>query len=253
MERYDVAIATTNPKVMYLVVELVKNLNLSFVHCNIFDYRCRISRVVVTTQEEAENCEDNRTVIVDSELSLDSTSIDIMVKLFGLSDSAEFSLGVDPGMQFGLALLMNGSKIYTQTNQTPRESARRTLLWAHHILCKFNQEAIIRVGTGSRLYSTLYLRAIKEEGSNLPIELVDERHTTFVGGSDQASAILIAQRKGRSITDTDLLLEPKAGYIRSLKRYAARLTNDTRKLSTAEAKSVLTGDISLDDILSKSS
>lgn len=253
MVRYDVAIATANPKVMYLIVELVTSLGLSFIHCNTTDYKCRQSKVIITTQSEVTNVDINRSVIVDADFNPDVTTIDIMVKILGISDPPEFMIGIDPGMQYGIALLMNGTAVHSKKTQSPRESARCTLFWSHHILEKYNQEILIRVGTGSRLYSVLYLRAIKEEGNMMPIELVDERHTTFVGGSDQFSAILIALRKGRSITDADFVLEPKEGYVKSLKRFVKKLTGERQTLSTQEAQSVLVGETTLEAILSKAS
>ncbi len=253
MVRYDVAIATTNPKVMYLIVELVKTLNLSFIHCNATDRQCKQSKVIVTTQSEALDEDINRSVIVDEDFNPDTTAIDIMVKILAISDPPEFMIGIDPGMQYGIALLMNGIAVHSKKTQSPRESALCTLSWSRHIRKRYNQEVLIRVGIGSRLYSVLYLRAIKEESNMMPIELVDERHTTFVGGSDQSSAILIASRKGRSITESDFVLEPKAGYIKSLKRFAQRFTAGQRTLSTQEAQSVLTGEKTLEAILSDTS
>lgn len=251
MVRYDVAIATTNPKVMYLVVELVRSLNLSFLHCNSTDHQCRQARVVVTTQSEVVNEDIERSIIVDSDFNPDVTTIDIMVKILGISDSPEFMIGIDPGMQYGIALLMNGNTVHTKKTQSPREAAHCTLFWSRHVLEEHNQEVLVRVGTGSRLYSVLYLRAIKEEGNTMLIELVDERHTTFVGGSDQSSAILIALRKGRPITEDDLVLDPKEGYIKSLKRFVKRFTSGRRTLSTQEAQSVLIGETNLETILSE--
>jgi hypothetical protein len=249
MVRYDVAIATTNPKVMYLIVELVKSLGLSFIHCNTSDYQCRQSRAIVTTQSEAVNKDIHRSVIVDTDFNPDTTTIDIMVKILAISDPPEFMLGIDPGMQYGIALLMNGTAVHSKKTQSPQEAARCTLLWSRHIQEKYNQEILIRVGTGSRLYSVLYLRAIKEEGNMMPIELVDERHTTLVGGSDQSSAILIALRKGQSITESDFILEPKEGYVKSLKRFVERFTGGRRKLSTQDAHSVLLDETTLETIL----
>lgn len=253
MVRYDVAIATKNPKVMYLIVELVKTLSLSFIHCNATDHQCKESKVIITTQSEALDEDVNRSVIVDEDLNPDTTAIDIMVKILAISDPPEFMIGIDPGMQYGIALLMNGIAVHSKKTQSPRESALCTLFWSRHIRKRYGQEVLIRVGTGSRLYSVLYLRAIKQESNMMPIELVDERHTTFVGGSDQSSAILIASRKGRSITESDFVLEPKTGYIKSLKRFAQRFTGGRRTLSTQEAQSVLTGEKTLEVILSDTS
>jgi hypothetical protein len=85
----------------------------------------------------------------------------------------------------------------------------------------------------------------------LDIELVNEHHTTLSGGvtSDQTSAILIAGRSGRSQTENDSVLEPKEGYVKSLKLFVQRFTRGNREISKEEARAVLLGEASLDCIL----
>jgi hypothetical protein len=107
------------------------------------------------------------------------------------------------------------------------------------------------VGTGSKLYSALLLRAILRKDQNLTIELVNEKNTTVSSGakSDESSAILIAGRNGRLMTSTDTILEAKVGYIRSLKQFVSRLTRGKRVLTSDEARSILLDEIALDDII----
>ncbi|NHJ12282.1 MAG: hypothetical protein EAX95_01330 [Candidatus Thorarchaeota archaeon] len=248
MVRYDVAICTRNPKVIYLIVELVKELGLSFAICRPDDYRTHSSRVIVTTTDEGVHLDD-RAIILETDFEPQSTTIAIMLKLLGIMPPFEFVVGVDPGMQYGLALLANGNPIHTRTMQSPRDTARNTLLWSEYILNHYNSELTIRVGTGSRLYSVLYLRAIIDEGNSLPVELVDEHHTTLAGESDKSSAVLIALRSGRPLLAADLHLDLKAGYVKSLKHFAKRLTNGRRTLSTSEAYEILSGELSIDRLL----
>ena len=85
----------------------------------------------------------------------------------------------------------------------------------------------------------------------LDVELVNEHRTTLSGGvtSDQTSAILIAGRSGRLQTVNDEVLEPKEGYIKSLKLLVQRLTWGKREISKDEARAILLGETSLDCIL----
>ncbi|NHI83367.1 MAG: hypothetical protein EAX81_03595 [Candidatus Thorarchaeota archaeon] len=248
MIRYDVAICTDNPKLIYLIVELVKKLDLSFVICRTDDFRSDASRVIVTTHDDGAHF-DNRVVIVGPNFEPEFTIIAIMTKLLNIRPPFEFVVGVDPGMQYGLALVANGNTIHSKAMQSPHAAARSTFLWGEYISKEFQSEMTIRVGTGSRLYSVLYLRAILDEGISMPIELVDERHTTFVGESDKSSAVLIALRNGRELTSNDLLLDVKTGYIRSIKHFANRLTNGKRVLSTSEAGAIISGQLSIDHLL----
>jgi hypothetical protein len=97
----------------------------------------------------------------------------------------------------------------------------------------------------------LFLRSALDQHPNLEVELVNEHHTTLSGGvtSDQTSAILIAGRTGRKHTDEDMVLEPKAGYIRSLQQFVKRYTRGRKAMTKEEARSIILNTISLDSIL----
>ena len=87
--------------------------------------------------------------------------------------------------------------------------------------------------------------------SHLNAELVNEHRTTLSGGvtSDQTSAILIAGRSGRFQKESDSVLEPKEGYVKSLKLYVQRYTRGKTDISKDEARSILLGETSLDNLL----
>ena len=160
-------------------------------------------------------------------------------------------LGIDPGMRFGMALVIDGIVIHTKTINSPNLAVDATLDWAHYIQDNFRQcQLRLRIGAGSRLYSTLYLREILRRDTELLIELVNEQNTTRIGKSDQTSAVLIAGRWGKALgRNPDLSLEPKGGYIKSLKRLISQLTEGKRSLSTEEAHSILCDDEPLDSFI----
>jgi hypothetical protein len=161
-------------------------------------------------------------------------------------------IGIDPGMRFGLALVINGIVTFKNSTTTPGAAARLTSRLESYVARLFPKcTTIVRVGTGSKLYSALYLRQMNQEFPDLDVELVNEHHTTVSGGvnSDQSSAILIAGRTGRSHDENDRILEPKEGYLRSLKSFVQRTTRGKRKISRDEAKAILLGEVSLDRVL----
>jgi hypothetical protein len=90
--------------------------------------------------------------------------------------------------------------------------------------------------------------------SKIPLELVNEHRTTIIGGarSDESAAILIAGRTGRPVSDSDLCIEPKTGYIRSLKQYVKKLTRGKQSISSDEVRILFSGDSTLEDILDHS-
>jgi hypothetical protein len=109
----------------------------------------------------------------------------------------------------------------------------------------------IRVGSGSRLFSSLILREFSGLPDTVPVELVNEAHTSLLGGpnADMFSAIIIAGRSGRPVSERDANLEAKAGNIRAIKSLASKLTHGTRKITSKDARKVIEGDLSLDALL----
>lgn len=250
MPRYDVAVATRNPKVRYLAVSLLKRLGIGFVLCAPDDRRCGMSQVVLTTEAEASQFHTNHLVVVDETLNYDATAIEVMIGLFDVRNPSVIAVGIDPGMKFGLALTADSTAIYTTTASTPFTAANQTLHWLTIVQQHFPNSILVRVGTGSRLYSALYLRGMKDRVSpRIQIEMVDERHTTRVGESDKSSATLIASRKGRLVTEEDSILEAKEGYIKSLKRLVEKVTEGGLSLTSAQASSVLRNEMDLEGIL----
>jgi hypothetical protein len=254
MPRYEVAIATRNPKVRYLAVNLMKRLGIGFIICAPDGEKCDTSQVVVTTDTEATQFYASRLVVVDEASNDDATAIEIMLALLDIRNPSVIAIGIDPGMKFGLALVADGMAIYAITASTPQRAANYTFHWLSVIRKHFQNPVLVRVGTGSRLYSALYLRGIKDRASTnrFQVEMVDERHTTKRGKSDKSSATLIASRKGRPVSDEDFVLDTKAGYVRSLKRLVAKATEGRLTLTSAQAKSILLNEVTLDEILDNS-
>ena len=248
--RYDVAIATRDSRLRFQILELLNRLKLKYVICSPDDSDCEFAKVIITTEKEAMKFADIRLIVV-KENTNDDFIIPLMIKLHDIHKPTNAVLGIDPGMRFGLALVIDGFTIYTKRANSPSYAAKITIKWMQYIQDDFPQcQLLIRIGTGSRLYSILYLREILRINNGLSIELVNEQNTTRMGKSDQLSAILIAGRWGQSLgSNPDLSLESKGGYIKSLKRLISKLTEGKRLLSTEEARSIIKDEISLDDFL----
>ncbi|RDE15147.1 MAG: hypothetical protein C4K47_03025 [Candidatus Thorarchaeota archaeon] len=255
MGETKVTIATRNPKVLYQTVKLLESLEVGFSVCNPGDSECDTANVVITTEDEAWSAIDSRIVKVGPDPDPDLTAIEVKMRLLGIKRPSITAIGVDPGMRIGLAITMDGRPVHTKTVSSPVEAAKLTLDWLYHVTKKYSEgETLVRVGTGSPLYSVLYLRGILGKITATRIELVNEHHTTVGGGadSDQSSATIIASRHGRVPSGSDILIEPKEEYVRSLKQLFARLTDGRRSLTTGRARSVLTGGTSLEKLLDDS-
>ena len=252
MFRWQVAIATENPRVLYLLIELLKELGLEFVVCTADDTRCGSSKVVVTTKKDSLKHQYDTVVYVEEDLDPVYTSVEILARLNDVREPAFAVVGVDPGMRFGVALVIDGTVTYKNSQTSPGAAVRLTLRLKSYVKRLFPScQVVVRVGTGSKLYSTLFLRDILGQHSDLGVELVNEHHTTLSGGftSDQTSAILIAGRVGRQHVDKDMVLEPKEGYVRSLQQFVRRSTLGRKDISKEEARSIILDKISLDGIL----
>jgi hypothetical protein len=252
MQRWQAAIATENPKLMYLLVELLKTLDLTFVMCTPEDRRSCSAKVVLTTLSEAERVGVGQSLLVDEDFDSDLLKIKILAKLNDIETPRYVFIGVDPGMMSGVALIAEGIPLYQSSYNSPRATARAVLLLHSHALITFPEcTPIARVGAGSRLYSALMLREISGISDALKVEVVNEERTTLFGGSgsNESSAILIAGRRGRPVLEEDLSLEPKPGYIKSLKALVRRLTRSKQSISTELARQVVVGERSLASLL----
>jgi hypothetical protein len=178
-----------------------------------------------------------------------------MSKLHDLQTPSKAVVGIDPGMTFGVALVIDGVPVYSSALTSPEAVAILTQTLIDYTTTLFPDcQILIRVGTGSKLYAALLLRSIRNNKIIPSIQLVNEHKTTIIGGakSDESAAILIAGRTGRPVSDSDLSVEAKAGYIQSVKRYVTRLTKGKKSITSAEARALLEGDSTLEDAISQS-
>ena len=249
MTRGEIAVATRNPKTLYLLIEILKDLDLDFVVCEPGGAKCQAAKVIITTSDEARNLDPERVVIVDDNLDDDAMVIALMLHLLDIEKPTSIVVGVDPGMRFGLALVIDGNVIRTKISSSPGKAVQSTLRWLAAVNDSFSQEPLIRVGTGSSMFAAFFLREIIPHVDSTLLELVNEENTTKVGKSDKSSAILIAMRQGRPMKESDNIFEIRESHVQSLKHMVLDITNGTRRVSTDDAQAVLQGDKSLEWLL----
>jgi hypothetical protein len=255
MPKWEAAVATENPKILYRIVQLLKDLDIQFVICSPVDHRCEHAHIVISDPDDNSEQHSGR-IEVTEEFDIDFVTIEIISKLHDLYNPSRAVVGIDPGMTFGVALVIDGIPVYTCSPTSPAVVAilTKTLLEYAHTLFPAS-EKLVRIGTGSRLYAGLLLRSFRNAQINPTIELVNEHRTTIIGGarSDESAAILIAGRAGRQVEDSDLNIDAKAGYIRSLKQYVSQLTRGKKSLTSKDARSLLAGESDLEDIIESKS
>lgn len=253
MPRAEVAVATHNPKTLYHVVALLEELGLQFVIRKPEDVDDETAKVVIGTKADMKDLirlDKERLVILGDVFDSIETTIEVMMKFGGILTPDMITIGVDPGMRFGLVLTVNGLWVYGKTLSTPYRTVKSTLKVHSYMIKQFPECKIkVRVGTGSRLYSVLYIRTLTRYSSELEIELVDERNTTVAGESDQSSAFIISSRAGRKPLKSDYRIDPKEGYVRSLGHLVERVTDGNQTLSREEARAILLDETTLEDYL----
>ncbi|TFH01038.1 MAG: hypothetical protein E4H14_19035 [Candidatus Thorarchaeota archaeon] len=254
MPKWEAAVAIENPKILYQIVQLLKDLEIKFVICSPVDHRCEHAHLVITSPGDNSIQHIGR-IEVTEDFDTDFVRIEIMSKLHNLLTPTKAIVGIDPGMTSGVALVIDGIPVYSNTSTSPEAVAILTKTLVDHSKTMFPEsQKLIRIGTGSKLYAALLLRSIGNSITLPSIELVNEHKTTIISGarSDESAAILIAGRIGRPPSTSDLSVEPKEGYIRSLKRYVTLLTKGKKSITSNEARALLTGDSTLEDVIRQS-
>jgi len=251
MSKWDAAIATQNPRILYRSVQLLKKLGIRFIICSPDDTRCEQSEVIITGINEGHETHEGM-VAVHEDFDMDFVRIEIMVKLNNIKDPSRAVIGIDPGMTSGIAMLIDGIVVYKASLASPETIANlctRLLLYVEKLFPEC--QTVTRIGTGYKLYTALLLRSFMNSDPPLTVELVNEKYTTIIGGarSDESSAILIAGRNGRAVTDQDLLLDPKEGYVKSLRQFVKKLTRGQYSLPLNYARQILTDTQPLEDAL----
>jgi len=251
MPKWEAAVATENPKILYRIVKLLKENEIKFVICSPVDHRCEHAHIVISGPDD-NSLQHRHRIEVTEDFDDDFVKIEIMSNLHNLQNPSKTVVGIDPGMTSGVALVIDGIVVYSCSLTSPDElvALTQTLLEHAHALFPASDQ-IIRVGTGSKLYTALTLRSFRNSTAISSLELVNEHRTTIISGarSDESAAILIAGRTGRAMTDSDINIEPKAGYIRSLKQYVSRLTRGKKSLTSNEARSLILGETTLEDVI----
>jgi hypothetical protein len=194
---------------------------------------------------------DSRTVVMSEDH--ESTGLDILLKMKGVTHPSTSVIGVDPGMTFGLALLVDGIVISKRSVSSPLDAANLTIDWIRYISVRFpGLPLLVRIGTGSKLFSVLYLRDVPDNGPHL-IQMVDEHHTSVACGaeSDKSSAVIIAKRAGRAVLKSDYAMLVREGHVRTLKRLWVQLTGGRINLSNDNAVDIIEGRRTLRSLLSE--
>ena len=199
----EVAIATVSGKAYFLIVNKLKEKNISFLSLVPGETVPTDIKVVITTEKEKHLIRHERKLVYDSATAPDSTANEIRKILQGKEAYERIVIGIDPGEVFGLAVIADG-----KINETGNcFSLHEALIKVASVIQEvdFSVTVVtIKIGNGVPTYKELMeefdlalplevtLEVVSEAGTNRPLNHNKHRR----GLRDIASAIRIAGRAG---------------------------------------------------------
>lgn len=200
-----IAIATVSGKAYYLLVSELKKRNVSFLSLTPNDTVPIDIRVIITTKKErSEIVHEN---VLEYEEDKNPTEIvDEAIRIVkGKRIYERLVVGVDPGQNFGVAVLGDGDILETKncTSLTETVNTIRNVLGRTPAT-----RTTIRIGNGARSYAeelwcnlndvlpgNVVIESVREEGTSRSLGETSHRR----GKRDVNSAIKIGQRQGQAL------------------------------------------------------
>ena len=152
-------------------------------------------------------------------------------------------VGIDPGEQPGIAVLVGGMVV--ATFQVPPAEVAALV----HEETAEAPDPLVRIGDGARLIGSRIIDDIED----VPVELVDETGTTpylgtgVRGVGDVLAAVNIARMDGERIDGRDI--EPTSGEIKGIQDRSRELSEDNRTIDADLARAVAVGELTLAEAL----
>jgi len=198
-----IAVATVSGKAYYLIVNELKKKNVSFLSLKPNDDIPLDVKAVITTKKERSKIT-HQNVLEYEETKKLAEIVDEAIRIAkGKRMYERLVVGVDPGQNFGVAVLGDGNILETKDCT----SASETVNTIKNVLSRTPANHIaIRIGNGAPSYTEELLRNLDDAiPLNIVIESVGEEGTSQClgetahrrGKRDVGSAIKIAQRQGK--------------------------------------------------------
>ena len=198
-----IAVATVSGKAYYLIVSELKKKNVSFLSLKPNDDIPLDIKAVITTKKERSKIT-HQNVLEYEETKKLAEIVDEAIRIVkGKKIYERLVVGVDPGQNFGVAVLGDGNILETKDCT----SASETVDTIKNVLSRTPANHItIRIGNGAPSYTEELCRNLDDAiPRNIVIESVGEEGTSQClgetahrrGKRDVSSAIKIAQRQGK--------------------------------------------------------
>ena len=198
-----VAVATVSGKAYFLLVNKLKEENISFISLVPGETVPTEVAVVITTEKEKQRINHERVLVYDSETEPDIVASEVKKILQGKEAYEKIVIGIDPGEVFGLAVLADGKVNETGNCFSIQEALTRISSLVKNV--DFSSTSVtIKIGSGVPTYKELFDTLDAALPPEVVLEVVSEAGTSRTpsnnkhrrGLRDIASAIRIAGRAG---------------------------------------------------------
>lgn len=199
-----IAVVTLSGKAYFLIVNELKKREVSFLSLTLNDKIPIDIKAVITTKKEKSKVS-HQNILEYAEDGNPAEIVEEAIRLVkGKGTYASLVIGIDPGSNFGVAVLGDKSLIETKNCVSVTETAKVI----NDILNRIPaSHKTIRVGNGAPLITEELLRHLNSLQRDVKFEMISEEGTSQTlgetshrrGKRDVISAIKIAQRRGRSL------------------------------------------------------
>lgn len=197
-----IAVATVSGKAYYFIVNELKKRGIPFVSILPTDHVPVGIQVVITTKEERAEMT-HKTILEYNDEDLAEVVDEALRLTRGKEVYRRLVVGVDPGQNFGIAVLGDGVVIKTRNCTSIQDTVDET---NHSLERNPATHKIVRIGNGTPkllaelqrnldtvLPPNVVIESVSEEGTSKPMGQTSNRR----GRRDVFSAIKIGQRQGR--------------------------------------------------------
>jgi hypothetical protein len=199
----EVAVATVSGKAYFLIVNKLKERNISFISLLPGETVPTEVKAVITTEQEKHRINHEKILVYDSGTEPDALVNEVRKILQGKEAYERIVIGIDPGEVFGLAVIADGKVNETGTCFGVQEALQKTEKIIKSVDAS-STAVTIKIGNGVPVYKELIealdfalppevaLEVVGEAGTNRALNHNKHRR----GLRDIASAIRIAGRAG---------------------------------------------------------
>jgi hypothetical protein len=236
-----IGLLTENPRTYFEMLEAIREQGLGVMSLDFGEPVPANVGVIITTEEEKDRISFDK-IVTDSDP--DAAIARAKMMLPTERSVKELTIGIDPGVRPGVAVLGDGVVLIRSLAKSPEAVGELVT----EVVREYpDANVVVRIGHGDRTNRNRIFNTLWDEGHML--EIVDERNTTKKSHTpDEDAAVEIAMTPGykpRKRQETD----PCPGEIRNIQRISRLESSGSVTVSKALAKKVAKGELTLSDAI----